>query len=143
MRVEVSFRIAAEALDPDVVTEALGITPDVAHRKGDIVDEKVGTRMLRMGPFRAGIWSVRSQTPSNKALDFQIQTLLALLEPKGAAIRELVESGCSADFFCGLFMGEYNDGEELSPETLDGIAALGAKLSLDIYDPSYGASAEE
>lgn len=134
MEVEVSFRIFGEDLDPDAVTNVLGIRPDSAVRKGEERDLKVGSRVIHLRPARQGMWSISSKLPPDNPLEEHLQGLLALLEPKAEVIRGLAESGCSVDFFCGLFLRDYNDGVTLPPELLSGIAALGAELGLDIYD---------
>ena len=44
-----------------------------------------------------------------------------------------MERGYQVDFFCGLFLEQWNEMMRLSRATLRRIAALGAELPLDIY----------
>jgi hypothetical protein len=41
----------------------------------------------------------------------------------------------NCDIFCGLFLHEGNEGENLAPETLVALGARGLALGLDIYGP--------
>ena len=137
MRVEVSFRIFGEDLDPNAVTEVLGMTPDSAIKRGEEHDLKAGSKVIHSRPARQGGWIIKSKLPPDVHVEEHLRVMLALLEPKAAAIQDLRGAGNSADFFCGLFLQDYNDGVELPPEMLADIAALGATLGLDIYDASH------
>ncbi len=77
---------------------------------------------------------MRSQLPDSASLDQHLKALLTVLEPKTSAIQELKNRGYAPEFYCGLFLDEWNQGTTLSPETLGRIAALGAELGLDIYN---------
>jgi plastocyanin len=59
--------------------------------------------------------------------------MLALLEPKAGAVQELRDKGCVVEFYCGLFIGRWNEGTMIAANTLGRIAALGANLALDVY----------
>jgi len=128
-RVDTSLRLVGDDLEPGLVTEKLGITPESAHRKGDVVL----SRGVPRGHRPTGVWIMRSKLPDSASLDQHLKALLTVLEPKASAIQELKDKGYATEFYCGLFLDHWNRGTTLSPKTLGRIAALGAKLSLDIY----------
>jgi hypothetical protein len=121
----------ADDLVPFEVTERLGITPSLAYVKGEIW--KIGQRSGRPYVGRTGMWQLRTTLPDTSALDEHIRSLLKLLLPRASEIRAFVDRGYKADFSCGIFLEHDNEGTELEAETVAGIAALGAKLGLDIY----------
>ena len=127
---DVSVRIMGDGLDPGLVTEKLGIAPDRAHKKGDVV---VRGRGKPVGPWRTGVWIYHSDLPSTARLEDHFQAVLALFEPKAGIIQELKDAGCTVEFYCGLFLAEWNQGTMVSASPLGRIAALGADLSLDLY----------
>jgi hypothetical protein len=78
---------------------------------------------------------------SGNHLEDHITWLLDQLEPAAHVVRQLcAENGLRADFFCGYFMEQSNSGFELSPRTLERVAALGATLGIDVYGPPPDAS---
>ncbi len=129
-RVRASFRLSGETLDPSLVTRQLGIFPTHAHAKGD----PHMSRGQRITDWSMGAWVLQSSVEKGESLEDHLVALLDLLAPE--AVRSLTLLGYDADFFCGLFLEHLNEGLVLTPETLGRIAALGAKLSLDIYEGS-------
>jgi len=129
-RVHVSFRFTSDALDPRLVTQELGITPESAHRKGAVTL----IRGVPRGRRATGVWIMSSQLPDSAFLDQHLKALLTVLEPKAKAIQELKDKGYAPEFYCGLFLEDWNEGTTLSPDTLGRIAALGAQLGLDVYN---------
>jgi hypothetical protein len=137
-----SFRLMGDALDPDAITQATGLTPDVAHRKGDVrpmTDYRRANDLPPLGPRRSGIWILKSEatlarTGSN--LEDHLSVLLNQLEPVAARLAHLrVEQALRADFFCGYHMHQENSSIGLSNETLARVVALGADIFLDLYGP--------
>ena len=129
-----SFRLMGDGLDPDAITRITGLEPKHAYRKGDRRIRQDGSTAA----FRKGLWSLDTsgEVPDEVDLDTHLAWLLDRLEPSAEDLRALmVEQGLAADFFCGYFMGGWNNGFALSPRTLARIAALGAELGLDIYGP--------
>jgi hypothetical protein len=119
-----------DGLDPDSITELTRLTPANGYRKGDL-------RRLPDGsdgaPYRCGLWSVSTEgaVARGASLDEHLSWLLDRLEPFGAGLRAVIDSGARADFFCGYFMGEWNSGWTLRAATLERVAGFG----VDIYGP--------
>lgn len=134
-RTQVSFRIGADVFrfvgaiaDATMLTKALGIEPTRAFSAGE-----------RMGPrsplAKNGIWSLDSPLPESTTLETHLRWLLERLLPAREKILEVLDadSRLSADFFCGLWLNEVNEGLELTATTLSDIGSLRASLGLDIY----------
>jgi hypothetical protein len=101
----------------------------------DEITDAVGVSPLD-GALARGRWCVRSEAfvGSERPLDEHLTALLDRIEPGAEPLgRVLDRHGLAADFFCGLWMGRYNTGLGLRPQTLARIAGLNARLEIDIY----------
>jgi hypothetical protein len=129
-----SFRLGARDLDPAAITEALGIEPDLAYRRGEIYKWS-GGRPIRNS--RGGLWSLTTakRTSPRDDLSTHLSVLLEMLAPCHDALLALMaRDGLDADFFCGLFLRDRLGRESwLTPDLLRTIAGLGATLKLDLY----------
>ncbi|MBW4693580.1 MAG: DUF4279 domain-containing protein [Lyngbya sp. HA4199-MV5] len=123
----VSLRFFGEDLDPDEVTQALGITPTGSYKKGDIFRGKRSDIIRKTGSWR---YSVKKCADVH--LEDQITTLLGKLPSDLEVWRRLTET-FEADLFCGLWLKRWNRGLDFAPETLQRIGERGLTLSLDIY----------
>jgi hypothetical protein len=137
-----SFRLSGDALDPDAITRATGLTPDRAHRKGEqrpASDPQREAGRRELPPWRSGLWSLNSESAlprTDNHLEDHLNWLLGQLEPVAEVITQLcVDDDLTADFFSGYFMHQSNSGFEFSARTLARIVALGATLGVDIYGP--------
>lgn len=70
-------------------------------------------------------------------LDGQVAELLALMTSDLAVWRQLTMD-FSADVFCGLFLGESNQGLALGPATLLALGERSLGLDLDVYGMAEG-----
>jgi hypothetical protein len=134
-----SFRLRGDDLDPDEITELTGLTPEVAHRKGEL---RSATGRKDLPPWRSGLWSIDSSRDlpvEGNQLEDHVTWLLDRIEPSREQLRRLcAERRLKADFYCGYFMHQSNSGTELSVRTLERIASLGASFGIDIYAPDPG-----
>ena len=130
-----SLRIFGDDLDPDEITRALGMPPTKARRKGEpFRNEGTGAEGIAR---RNGWWlDAEDRTPGD--LDGQVRELLGVLT-EDLSVWADISSRCQRlDMFCGLFLGEGNQGETLSPDTLQALGARNIELGLDIYGPEQG-----
>jgi hypothetical protein len=136
VRKRASFRLGGALLDPDAITRATGLTPDLCHKKGN---PHIGSGGREYAPWPNGLWSLSSEhavPASRSSLDDHLAWLLDQLEPHVEVLRQIcAEQQLSADFYCGYFMGQSNSGFELSGATLRRVVALGlgASVGVDIY----------
>ena len=106
-----SFRLRGDALDPDVVTSATGLTPYRAHRKGDrrpSNDQRCEAGRAELAPWRSGLWSLNSESAlprTDNHLEDHLNWLLDQLEPVAETLKQFcADDALTADFFCGYFM---------------------------------------
>jgi hypothetical protein len=139
-----SFRLMGDRLDPDSITRATGLTPAVAHRKGE--PRAPSPSGASYPPWRSGIWCLCSDqalAETGNHLEDHLTWLLDQLEPHAERLRRLAdEQGLKADFYCGYSMGQANSGFGLTARTVGRIAALGADFGVDIYGENVEAELE-
>ena len=131
-RTYAAFRLVGEDLDPEAVSRALGLEPDVARAKGEEITAG------RVGPARqqrTGIWSLSTENHlTSTSLDSHLGHLLGRIEPSRSQLEALRrDDDIRADFLCYWRSATGHGGPEVSAETLGRIAALGASLGIDFY----------
>lgn len=134
-RAAATLRFQAPDLDPDEITLALGIQPDAQQRRHDEIptSDQLETRVAKFGMWRLG-----AVTAEPGDLNQQVADLLARLTQDISTWRRLT-SKYKADLFCGWFMTESNEGEDISPGTLMALGERGIALAMDIYAPETDA----
>lgn len=105
--------------------------PSVAHRKGDALQRGDATHSARSGSW---VLSSEMTYAEDWDLDNAIVDLLAQL-PAEPAVWSEVHRLSTADIFCGLFMGVFNQGTDIRASTLALLSQRGLALSLDVYGP--------
>lgn len=126
-----TLRIVGEDLEPEHVTALLGATPTRAERKGQEIPSTDG-RPPRVARF--GQWRMEASTSQPSDINAQVKQLLAVLTKDISVWRNLTGQ-YKTDIFCGWFMNESNEGEDINPETLAALGERGISLALDIYAP--------
>jgi Domain of unknown function (DUF4279) len=129
-RASASFRLFGDTLNPEVVSEQLGMAPSSAGAKGESRPSRKKSPPLR---WRTGSWILESRLPQSSKLDEHLRDLLDRLEAHAATIRGFVAQGYRADIFCGCFLDASNEGTLLQPDTIRLLGLLGVPLGLDIY----------
>jgi uncharacterized protein DUF4279 len=123
-----TFRIIHPNLAPDEITDLLGMSPDIAHQRGDSSDTEQSTVV-----FPEGVWGLRARTTEEARPEDQLRELLTRLEGHEIVLKQLKWRGYRLDFFVGVFEIDGNTGLEVSADTLRRIGELGADLDLDLY----------
>jgi Domain of unknown function (DUF4279) len=119
-----TLRIVGDALDPLQITQALGRSPHLSHRKGET--KRNGS------PAVTGQWHLEASPASPGDLDAQVAEILGSLSQDLSVWRELRRL-YRMDLFCGLFMEGSNQGLEISADTMRALAERGIDLGLDMY----------
>jgi hypothetical protein len=129
-----AFRLIGDRLDPATITEATGLAPKLAHRRGEAKPVPSGRAPA---VWRSGLWlfdSAPQLSETENTLDEHLSWLLDQLEPHVATLLALArDQSLVADFFCGYFMTGRNRGFTLRPFTLARISQLEAELGIDVY----------
>ena len=127
-----TLRISGDSLVPAEITALLGASPTGAETKGDeIIGQRTGSRRIA----KSGMWRLSVADREPEDMDRQIQELLSGLT-SDLRVWEDLASRYEVDLFCGLFMGDTNDGLILSPASLLALGERRIALQLDIYAPT-------
>jgi hypothetical protein len=129
-RSKACLRIFGDDLAPDEISAALGSAPTRSEARGEILRSSSGRERVA----KCGGWRLEATVTAPEDTNAQVRELLSKLTPDLAVWRDIA-SRFEVDLFCGWFMGQTNDGAELSPETLLALGERGITLSLDIYAP--------
>ena len=132
----VTLRISGDSLIPAEITELLGASPTEAETKGDeIIGRQTGHRRVAKG----GMWRLCAADRAPEGMDAQVQELLSQLT-SDLSIWQNIATKHEIDLFCGLFMGDTNDGLTLSSDSLVALGQRHIELQLDIYAPTVSES---
>ena len=115
-------------LDPDEITMLFGTTPTVGVVKGGRWITSTGFEKIAY----TGSWRINAEYSEPEDLNRQIKDLLAPLTSDLTIWHDLTRR-YRLVMFCGLWLSTFNDGLELSPQSLGLLAARGLILDLDIY----------
>lgn len=124
-----ALRIFGDDLDPENLTRLLRCEPSVAQRTGDVIRYSSG----RERTVKRGNWRLVANRAEPEDLDGQLRWILSQITNDLSVWKAIVET-YDVDMFCGMFMGESNDGFSLSPEVLLMLGERGIKLDFDVYD---------
>lgn len=128
-RLRVSLRIRGDTVDPDFVTQQLGVAPDFSARKGEEVEHGGVT-----SPSETGMWVYRIDVAADTDLGDAIRALLDRLPDDTTMWEELVEA-YHVEVFCGVFLQSDNQGATVEPEVMGALGRRGLALSFDFYGP--------
>ena len=129
-----ALRIYADNLDPDMVTDCLGIRPTSSQRKGEIKTNSRGKQRT----IKIGAWFLSSEDRvQSKDLRRHLDWLLALVLPRAEAVRSLQTiDGVTMNVNCIWWSARGGGGPTLWPEQMRGLADLNLECSFDVsfYD---------
>ena len=119
------FTIVGDDLNPEEITEALGITPTDSWKKGDLNPRNRYKRKF-------GRWSLYSRLVRSEELESHIADVLTQLDQNPDAFRKISEAyggrlqlvGCFHSYFPGLYY---------SPEIVQSLAQYRLEVDHDFY----------
>ncbi|MBA4218540.1 MAG: hypothetical protein C0460_14555 [Methylibium sp.] len=124
------LRIFGDDLLPEEVSAALGCAPTKSETRGELLRSANGSERVA----KRGSWRLVAAETAPEDTNAQVSELLSKLTSDLNVWREIADR-FEIDLFCGWFMGQTNDGAELTPATLLALGERGIALSLDIYAP--------
>jgi hypothetical protein len=127
---KVSLGIYGEPLEPERITELLGLTPTRWGRKGEI---RISPR-AKVPPRKNSFWLLSSPLADSEPLDAHLSWLMDKLEPKRQALEELAKE-YKVQFVCGFSSENGQGGCTFDPRLLNRLSSLGLPLVLDLYPP--------
>ncbi|NUS59813.1 MAG: DUF4279 domain-containing protein [Lysobacter sp.] len=122
------LRVLHEALDPDDVTQLLGLQPTRIVRVGDRVHEK-STRTRTNA-----VWLLESSDAvESRDSRAHFDWLLDRVGDKGPQLRALAARGYLVDICCKWDSAAGNGGPTFAPAQLSALGNLGIEVWFDIY----------
>ncbi|WP_294306919.1 DUF4279 domain-containing protein [uncultured Sphingomonas sp.] len=122
-------------LDPAEITQSLGAEPTIGVRKGEAWFPQPGA--AKIAP--TGSWRIKAERCTPGDLDGPIHVILDRLSNDLSLWNDFARR-YDARVFCGLFLGEFNEGIALRAETLFRLGERGLLIDFDIYAPPEEAS---
>ena len=127
-KTRVGLRIFGKDLVPEEITALLNCSPTKSAKAGDVDPRhKSVTRIVKVG-----FWLLDSDEGDNSLLERKVQMLLDRLTNDLIIWKEITEK-YKVDFFCDLFLHDYNEGFGLSPDLMRKLAERNLEIGFDIY----------
>jgi len=131
----VSLRVSHPTVNPDTITQKLGLQPFRKWMAGEARSTPKGTKLK--GINRETFWAAelhrgKSLLSQKMALEDFLAEQLVRLKKVEKYFRHIRTTGGRIEFFVGLFC-EKNMGAEVPSSLLAAMGKLGIDLSLDIY----------
>jgi len=132
---DISLRVFHASIDPQTITNTLGLEPARSWKAGSPRTTPIGSALD--GHYEDSYWSAKLTQSGpvhseHNPIEDYISSAANKLESFTPFFELLRSEGGRAEFFVGLY-GNQNFGIELSSELLSTISSLGLSLSLDIY----------
>ena len=124
----VTLRVYCDNMQPDALTEFLGIIPTETQTKGQKNELRVNKLIERNGWFLTSENIITSKD-SRRHIDYLADKLL----PIKAKLKSLTQDGNKVDISCFWESESGHGGPTLSQQQLSKLADLGVELWFDIY----------
>lgn len=124
----VLLRFFGAELEPNAITDLLGISPTLAVRRGEIRPDRPWSY-----PVQKGCWLLECQR-SPQTIDDHIKKLFADL-PNDLTIWTKLSADYSAEIKCNLFLKRWCRATIIAADTIEAIAARRLGLHMDVYTP--------
>lgn len=150
---EIDVTFSPRTIDPDAISERLGLAPTWMWRAGERVRNPNG--WVRPHPERESRWTLTLAYFDRREDDLDVwnetkddlgprldDRLIAFLEPllrHASFVREVVADSTRADISLS-FPGQFHFGFILEPRTLSAIAGLNLEFGFEIFRESRGPS---
>lgn len=131
-RFEVSIRIWHPSINPEEISNNLGVVPRVARMAG--ADRSTPSGRPLAGANRETFWSYRCPAVAEGGLAGAVGYCLEVIDVAEPFVRALIASGGRIELFVGWFCSG-NCGDVLDSPSLGRLGRLGVNLSFDVYAP--------
>ena len=130
LRFSAALRVTGSDLDPEIVSNMLGLRADQGHRRGD---PNIGKSGRIYSHFAEGLWLKKSAVSRSRPLEDHLDDLASKLIDRQGVFEELEKRGWQADIFIGVLGIGGNSVFRISPQTQKRLAVLGLELTFDVY----------
>ena len=131
----VSLSISHPSIEPDEISDRLGITPKYSNRKGDRKTSRSG--QILEETHSENYWLVEvsdgRENSDERSLDACLKAASMRLKRHTDFLRSLSDDGGRIEYFVGWFGEQENFSAVFSSKLLQEISGLGISLYLDVY----------
>jgi len=131
-RSTVSIRLFGAELNPEHITRLLGCPPSSAAKTGEKIIKSNGNERI----IKKGFWLLNYGESDAIIVEEKIEILFGKLTNNLESWREITKDLDVADIFCGLFVGNWNEGFMLSQSILKKISDRNLEIGFDICSPT-------
>jgi hypothetical protein len=130
--VRVSVTIYSDGLEPEKLSELLGCTPTLAHRKGERKHDG-------SAPFRFGAWILTEEGTTPQTVDQVLRRLLLRL-PDDPELWSKIADDNDVQLRFGIHMTGWNKGFTISADALARLSRMRLSFDFDLYayEPEAG-----
>jgi hypothetical protein len=121
--------LRGEGLNPEEVTNSLGLNPSMSFKRGD--------RRNETDIWKHNYWSLSSQDRIHSSnLAIHLEWLINQFEPEKSKFLEILNNkNTEGEISCFWILPTDHENLSLSPDLIKKIAELGLSLNMDIYCP--------
>ncbi len=127
-KVQLTFRFVGDHVDPQHITEIIGMQPSAVRTKGGVGEAHPERR------YPTGYWGIDSNRASEEPLVTHLHSMMDRLASHLNAIHRLKGEGYEPSFFCGLFYTGVSGYFKLDTQTLSRLAQFEASLEINVYN---------
>ncbi|HTB84586.1 MAG TPA: DUF4279 domain-containing protein [Candidatus Sulfotelmatobacter sp.] len=128
----ISLRVRHPTLDPQIITDTLGMQPRITNRVGEPRTTLTGA--VLDGIYTRTYWCADFTPPDDSEVGEFLGRIVTQLGRYRLFFKQIRDAGGSVEFFIGLFADGVNIGTTLSHDVLASVGDMGIDLTFDIYD---------
>ncbi|NTW02500.1 MAG: DUF4279 domain-containing protein [Oscillochloris sp.] len=139
----VYLSLKGEDLVPEEISDALGVLPDKAWKKGDVKKpRRPVAKDINLPVYTFGHWALNAPCSQHDEAEHQLEQLLTRLEELPGILKKYIETFDSA-IVVGYSTGEVIIGFYLPVSILRRLSSLGLAIVFDIYPVSRSTGDDE
>jgi hypothetical protein len=136
--IEISLRVWHPIEDPNIISQALALSPTICYRVGE--PRKTPSGRVLSSKHRETLWSYNLEGNPYSSLAGALEAMDLLLDSRVAALDGLRHNGARLEYFVGLFVNA-DQTEVLSADLLSRCSRKGIEIIVSVYAPrGIGAS---
>jgi hypothetical protein len=130
LRYEVRLLIRHPNIDPDRITETLGLTPHLSAKAGSV--RKAPNGVVLPGLHKFSVWSHSFRVEEHRHFFTDVEKMIDRLEPHKALLTEIADSGGSIELIVDM-PGDVNLGSTLGWRYMARLSDLHIDLGIEVF----------
>jgi hypothetical protein len=130
LRYQVRLLIHHPNIDPDRITEILGLTPHLSVKAGSV--RKAPNGVILPGPQKFSVWSHSFRVEGHRHFFTDVEKMIDRLEPHKALLNEIAGSGGSIYLIVDM-PGDVNLGSTLGWRYMARLSDLHIDLGIEVF----------